>query len=158
MLKTENMSAGRWGIEVPPENMPWSGYYWPFLESAHNLYGNNGPMENYDSYVQSNGLYESESSYILESDHPYQNNYDATWTVTLPDATKVRLHFERYDIEGHYDHLRILDGSGNQIWDYSNSYGEQNYSYVWTPWVDGDTIKVRLETDYSVTYWGFNNR
>lgn len=151
----ENMSAGRWGVEVPPENMPWSGYYWPFLVGAHNLYSNNGPMQNYDSYVLSNGLYESESSYTLESDHPYLNNYDATWTITWSGATKVRLHFTRFDIEGHYDHLKILDGSGNQILDYNNSYGEQDYSDVWTPWVDGDTIKVRLKTDYSVTYWGF---
>ena len=119
------------------------------------MYGNNGPMENYDSYVQSNGLYESESSYILESDHPYLNIYDATWTVTLSGATKVRLHFEGYDIEGYHDHLMILDGSGNKIWDYNNSYGRQNYYYVWTPWVDGDTIKVQLETNPSVTYWGF---
>lgn len=91
------------------------------------MYGNNGPMENYDSYVQSNGLYESEYSYSLESGHNYSNNDNVTWTVTLSGATKVRLHFEGYDIEGYHDHLMILDGSWNKIWDYNNSYGRQNW-------------------------------
>ena len=145
--------------EVTPSNMPWSGYYWPFLEGAHghiNLYSSNGPMENYDSYVLSNGVYAyTYAPFVFESDHPYSNNYDGTWPVTWSGATKIRLHFTRYDIEGHYDHLRILDGSGNEKWDYSNGYGRQINDSVWTPWVDGDKIKVRLTTDGSVTYWGF---
>ena len=32
-------------------------------------------------------------SYVVESAHPYTNNYDNTWTITKSDATQIRVHF-----------------------------------------------------------------
>jgi hypothetical protein len=148
--------------QVVASSMPWSGYYWPMLDKnvkgspnySHNLYENGGPMEDYDTYTANLGV--SSSPVNAESPHPYTVNYDNTWPITISGATKIRAHITRYDIEGHYDFLKILDGSNNQITDYSGGYGEHNVYDVWTPWVNGDTIKIRLATDYSVNYWGFN--
>jgi hypothetical protein len=148
--------------QVNVSSMPWSGYYWPMLDKnvtgspkdSHNLYENGGPLQDYDTYTANLGV--SSSPVNVESPHPYTIDYDNTWPITISGATKIRAHITRYDLEGHYDFLKILDGSNNQITDYSGGYGEHNVYDVWTPWVNGDTIKIRLATDYSVNYWGFN--
>lgn len=149
--------------QVNASFMPWSGYFWPMLDKniakcpqaigSHNLYENGGPLQDYDNYTANLGV--SSSTMNAESPHPYTDNYDNTWPITISNATNIRAHFTRYDIEGHFDFLKILDGSDNQITDYSGGWGEHNVYDVWTPWVEGDTIKIRLVTDYSVYYWGF---
>jgi len=165
---TVSVSGGSLGSEsaqISSGNMPWSGYFWPMLDknaagcsssSRHNLYETGGPMQDYDTYNTNLGGVIYTSSWSASSPHPYLNNYDNTWTKTVSGATKMRVHFTRYDIEGYYDHLKVLDGSNNMIIDYSEGYGEHNVYDVWSPWVNGNAIKVRLTTDYSVTYWGFN--
>lgn len=86
-----------------------------------------------------------------ESSHPYSNNYDNTWTITKSNANKIRIHFTSdTEVENNYDFLYLYDGSGNQIWKKTGVLGE-----FWTDWVNGDTVKVRLTTDGSVTKYGF---
>ncbi|BAW29384.1 hypothetical protein SAMN02910340_01863 [Methanosarcina thermophila] len=31
---------------------------------------------------------------LAESDHPYANNFEYTWTISEPGADQIRLHFE----------------------------------------------------------------
>jgi len=157
-------SSGSESAQVNSGNMPWSGYFWPMLDknspgctsTQHNLYETGGPMQDYDTYSTNLGGIIYTSSWSVDSPHPYSNNYVNTWTKTVSGATKMRMHFTRYDIEGYYDHLKILDSSNNVITDYSGGYGKHNVYDVWSPWVNGNTIKVGLTTDSSVTYWGFN--
>ena len=90
-------------------------------------------------------------SYVAESSHPYTNNYDNTWTITKSGASKIRIHFTSdTEVENTYDFLYFYDGSGTQIWKKTGAIGA-----FWTDWVNGDTVKVRLTTDYSVTKYGF---
>ncbi|MBA3043831.1 hypothetical protein FP804_01690, partial [archaeon] len=90
-------------------------------------------------------------NYVVESSHPYTNNYDNTWTITKSGASKIRIHFTSdTEVENTYDFLYFYDGSGTQIWKKTGTLGA-----FWTEWVNGDTVKVRLTTDYSVTKYGF---
>ena len=90
-------------------------------------------------------------SYALESDHPYSNNFDHTWTITKDGATQIRVHFTKIDVENNYDYVYVYDYAGNQLHKLTGLYSNGG----WTSWSNGDTIKVRLKTDYSVTRWGF---
>jgi hypothetical protein len=90
-------------------------------------------------------------SYVVESAHPYTNNYDYTWTITKSGASKIRIHFTSdTEVENNYDFLYLYNGGGTQIWKKTGAIGA-----FWTDWVNGDTVKVRLTTDYSVTKYGF---
>ena len=89
-------------------------------------------------------------SYLLNSPHDYENNYDNTWIITKPGWQNIRVHFTKIDVEEGYDVVYIYDGNDNQI-QYFTGY----YENIWSNSVSGDTIKVRLVSDYSVIGWGF---
>ena len=93
----------------------------------------------------------TQESYLLESDHPYSNNYDNTWTITKPGATSIKVHFTYIEVERSYDYLYVYDYAGNTLHRLTGTYS----SGGWTATSNGDTIKIRLVTDYSVTKWGF---
>ncbi len=86
----------------------------------------------------------------VASAHPYANYTNNTWTVREGGASRVRLHFSTIDVERNYDFVRILDGDDNVVREYTGKATD-----VTTPAVAGDTIKVQLVSDYSVTNWGF---
>jgi hypothetical protein len=91
-------------------------------------------------------------TYTVQSAHNYANNYDYTWTVTKSGASQIRVYFYRYQVETNYDFIYVYDKAGNQLAKYTSSTSKY---YVWSPYATGDTIKIRLVTDYSVTYYGF---
>jgi hypothetical protein len=91
-------------------------------------------------------------SYTVQSAHNYAHNFDYTWTVTKSGASQIRLYLYRYQVETNYDFIYIYDKAGTQLAKYTSSTSKY---YVWTPYATGDTIKIRLVTDYSVTYYGF---
>jgi hypothetical protein len=90
-------------------------------------------------------------SYSLESSHPYTNNFDYTWTITEAGATQIRVHFTKIDVESNYDFVYVYDDAGAQLHKLTGLYS----SGGWSAWSTGDSIQVRLDTDYSVTDWGF---
>ena len=89
-------------------------------------------------------------SYIVESPHPYPNYYDQTWTIRKEGATKIRAYFDTIEVETNYDYVYVYDADGNLL-----AYYTGYRTGVWTPYSYGDTIYIRLKSDYSVTYWGF---
>jgi len=90
------------------------------------------------------------TNYVIESPHPYSNYYDNTWIITESNATTMSVHFSQIDTEGGYDFVYIYDGN-NTLIDVYDGYCTD----IWTPPVPGNTVKIRLKTDYSVTRWGF---
>ena len=91
---------------------------------------------------------------IRESKHEYDNNFTNTWVITHPGASEMRVHFEKYSIEGDnypYDKLYILDKNSNEVCWYSG----YNKKDIWSPVVSGDTIRLKLVTDYNVPAYGF---
>jgi len=87
---------------------------------------------------------------LAESPHPYPNNYDYMWTISEAGAGKIRVHFTQLDVEQGWDYVYIHDENSNLITSYTGSYRD-----LWTDWVTGSTIRVRLVSDYSVTAYGF---
>jgi hypothetical protein len=88
-------------------------------------------------------------SKVVESAHNYANNFDYTWTIHQSGASKIRLRIY-VDVETNYDYLYLMDGSGSVVTTYTGNPG-----WHWTAWVNDDTVKLRLKTDYSVTKYGF---
>ncbi|MGY5880854.1 MAG: pre-peptidase C-terminal domain-containing protein [Candidatus Thorarchaeota archaeon] len=90
-------------------------------------------------------------SYVVESAHPYTNNFDYTWIISKSDATQIRVHFTQIEVENNYDYLYVYDYAGTQLHKLTGTYS----SGGWSSWSYGESIRVRLDTDYSVTDWGF---
>ena len=89
---------------------------------------------------------------FIDSPHPYPSDYDETWEITKPGAEQIRVHFDHLETAESGDKVRIYDGDDNLITTYTYNWGS-----TWTPWVTGDTIKVRLTSDYdSNTDYGFS--
>jgi hypothetical protein len=100
----------------------------------------------------------SSSEPLPESDHPYANSFEKTWTINKPGVDQIRLHFENIELNSN-DFLYVLDKYDNVLethslsWDLSSqSNADRNF---WTDWYTGDTLKVRLVTDDSITGYGF---
>jgi len=110
------------------------------VDYSHLDFGNCSPTQS-SGYV---------ADYSIESEHPYENNMNQTWTITMPGFTSIALHFSRIELESGWDYLIVRDASGSIVKEYTGTYEN-----IWTPSVGGDTIKVTLESDSSITYWGF---
>jgi hypothetical protein len=111
--------------------------------------------------------YRDDSNPVAESDHPYANNYENTWTISEPGADQIRLHFkylklgvpEKYSFDV-YDKLILYDKYDNVLKTYGMAGGAGiskgvNLQDFYTEWYTGDTIKVKLVTDSSGTANGF---
>jgi len=89
-------------------------------------------------------------NYSLESEHPYSNDINEWWTITKPGFSNIALHFSRIETENCCDWITIYDQNYNYVADYHGSLED-----VWTPAASGNTIRISLHTDGSVTGWGF---
>lgn len=89
-------------------------------------------------------------SVTYETAHNYANNYTKTLTYTKTGASKVAIHFDYFRFEENYDFVYILDKNDQVI---HTLTGNQDNTWVE---VEGDVMKIKIETDYSVTDWGFS--
>jgi hypothetical protein len=90
---------------------------------------------------------------LAESPHPYNNNMYQTWVVTNPDpnAPGSRVHFRRLELESNFDYLIVKDSSGYVYQRITGTYA----SGLWSRAVVGRRVYLTLDTDGSVTDWGF---
>lgn len=86
----------------------------------------------------------------VESPHPYYDYTDDIWWIDRPGATEMRVHLSTIDTESCCDGVYIVDETGNAV-----EYFYGFHTDIWSQWVAGDRIGIRLTTDGSVTYWGF---
>lgn len=87
----------------------------------------------------------------VETPHPYPANADLTWTVQVPGAAGISLHFEDFDTETGYDLVQLATADGTVVAVYSYGGGAD----FWSAYVPGDTVLVRLTSDSAVEYDGF---
>lgn len=98
-------------------------------------------------------------AYTLESAHPYTNNLNKTYTLSLGSvlpscATSVKVHFAVLQTEAGYDQLRVKNGSGAIVETLEGS--KNNYwTASWIPLSSSKTMSVQLVTDSSVVRDGF---
>jgi hypothetical protein len=95
------------------------------------------------------GIRATTVNYNVESPHNYYNNMDQWYTIHQDGASKIRLRLY-VDVESNYDYLYLYDGNNNLKKTYTGKT-----SWHWTIWINDDTVKLRLKTDYSVTKYGF---
>lgn len=88
---------------------------------------------------------------IVESAHPYANNFNNFWTIEMPGAQATRIHFSRVELEDPADYLIITDPSDRRVQVITGAYP----SGLWTDPVPGEFVKIRLVTDGTVRKWGF---
>lgn len=98
--------------------------------------------------------------YILQSAHPYANNFDYIWTITKEGYEKIAVHFANISLEypgqvgyDSFDRIIIYNSEMEEIARYHGVNGV--ITDLWTPYSDGGTIYVRLVTDESITAYGF---
>jgi YVTN family beta-propeller protein len=88
---------------------------------------------------------------LVESDHLYANNFNYIWPeISQPEATQMRLHFTKLELDFD-DKLTLLDKDGNKLVTFRD-YIKDDF---WTEWHTGNTIKVKLETNWYDTAYGF---
>ncbi|WP_139491528.1 M4 family metallopeptidase [Brevibacillus dissolubilis] len=90
-------------------------------------------------------------SYPLDTPHPYTNNYNngTAHTYTKAGATKVALHYSRFETESGYDYVYVKNAAGTTVQSYNGTL-----SAFWVI-VDGSSITSNLVTDSSVTKYGY---
>ena len=87
----------------------------------------------------------------LKSDHRLGNDLELAFEVEAPDtARKFRLRFARISMERNYDFLVVRDQYGNELERITGTH--RNYV---TRTINGTKATIVLETDYSVSSWGF---
>ncbi len=87
-----------------------------------------------------------------ESEHPYANNIDQTYSYQYSGAFKLALTFsEETKLEDKIDYLYILDSSDNVIGTYTGTQLSGQ-----TVEVTGDSVKLRLVSDEDESEYGFS--
>ncbi|MBP6962944.1 MAG: S8 family serine peptidase [Armatimonadetes bacterium] len=88
---------------------------------------------------------------IIESEHPYPDSELIQYQVNGPPGTsRIRIHFAEIDMEAGFDFIDILDGGGNIVESFTGTY-----SGVWSVWVTGDFLTIRLQSDDGFNAYGF---
>jgi len=77
---------------------------------------------------------------LIQSPHPYPDDYDRTWTITnlAPSATASKIHFARLETEAAFDCVIIRDNEGNEIQRIDGIYS----SGLWSAEVPSRIVRV----------------
>jgi hypothetical protein len=76
---------------------------------------------------------------LPESLHPYSNKIDYTWIIKKPGAEQIRIRFKEIKITNGF--ISLEDASSEEF-DFISGLNPPVREF-WTPWIYGDTIKVR---------------
>ena len=89
---------------------------------------------------------------ILESEHPYKNSIDVYYTANIDGAQFLKVEFDAStELEGGYcDRIYIYNSRDTQVGYYTGKALSEK-----TITIEGNTVKIRLQTDSSVTKRGF---
>ena len=93
-----------------------------------------------------------DSAHYPESAHSYSNSSDISYIYTCPNAVSLRLVFSGNTfVESNYDYIWLYDGNDTQLGKYTGSTLAGTEVTV-----TGDTVRIRLTSDGSVTKYGFS--
>ncbi len=82
--------------------------------------------------------------------HPYASNSILHWTLSVPGAARISVHFSRFETEANFDVMTLKDKTGKVVATMSGTKGE-----VFSPVIEGDTVNIDFTSDGSVDGWGF---
>ena len=83
--------------------------------------------------------------------HPYGDKYSAQWTLTVPGAEKLALHFSKFETEANYDKVQFFTPNGDLIDTMSGTH-----SGGYSPIIEGDSVVIKMTSDDSVNGYGFD--
>ncbi len=93
----------------------------------------------------------SQTDGMWESAHPYSNSQNITASINGPaNAVRIRVHFAQIAVESSYDFVYIRNSSGAKIAGFTGSL-----TSFWSPWVDGNELRVNLVSDQTFTDYGW---
>jgi subtilisin family serine protease len=87
---------------------------------------------------------------LIESSHPYTSNFNQAWTVRIPGAKFIRVHFDVMDLEPGYDFVTVETPNGQVLDQISSTHSDYTSEYS-----RGDTLILRLKSDQTLERWGF---
>jgi len=93
---------------------------------------------------------DADASIPFESDHPYANNQDCTWTYDNVSAN-FRLHFSLFNVETDFDFVFVVEGDGDTVDTLTGNFP----GGLTTGCITTSTVDVRLVTDPLVVRPGF---
>ncbi len=82
--------------------------------------------------------------------HAYENNRTYSVTLSVPGATGLKVRFRDFQTVSP-DAAKVLDRGGNEIYSYTGTLGD----FTSGP-VNGDTVTVKLLTDWITVGYGFD--
>ncbi len=116
------------------------------VDAFYALTNGTPPADPYDpsSWVQS--LAQS-----ISSPHPYPDSYTNTWTIKVPGAKYIAVHFAKFATESGFDTVSLLNSQSALIAKISGAHTGE-----FSPIVDGDTVTVKFESDNTNNMYGFD--
>lgn len=96
-------------------------------------------------------LWPKRAGHSLSTEHPYPNNVSVEYSVSVPGAKRMSVHFSKFDMEYKRDTVRFFNGNNEFLGELSGTYTDR-----YGPVVDGDTVVLRVKTDRSHQSYGFD--
>ncbi len=87
----------------------------------------------------------------MSSEHPYTANLRATYTITVPGAKRIAVHFAKFETEAGYDKLSFANANGQSFGEISGTR-----TGMFGPVVMGETVTMNFAADSSVHGYGFD--
>ncbi|MGE4131405.1 MAG: S8 family serine peptidase [Bdellovibrionales bacterium] len=94
----------------------------------------------------------NKSADVASTPHPYTDKFQNSWTMSVPGAARIAVHFAKFDTESGYDKVTFTDANGVVVGTMSGKKGDD----VFGPVIEGDTVTVTFTADDSVTSYGFD--
>jgi len=116
------------------------------LDISYALSGETPPSDPNDPSVWTDQVPQSTSSA-----HPYGDKYTASWTLSVPGAEKISVHFSRFETEANYDRVEFYNKAGEVVGSMSGTHTGE-----FGPIIDSDTVTIKMTSDDSVNGYGFD--
>ncbi len=87
----------------------------------------------------------------ISTAHPYDNSLKQDWVLSVPGATRIAIHFSRFETSGRYDVVEFRNSNGEVVGTLSGNKGE-----VYSPVISGDTVTITFATDERGNGYGFD--
>lgn len=115
------------------------------LVNAYNALTNTmSPIADYDPN------YWNHKEMIIETPHPYKNNSNLEWEISIPEAKEIAIYFEKFELESKTDTLYILKTNGaasEQLISKGSKYYSNN--------IKGNFAKIKFTSDFYNRKYGF---
>ena len=96
-------------------------------------------------------MWADKAAQTISSPHPYGDKLNQTYTVIVPGALRVSVHFSKFETEANYDKVEFYNKTGELIGAMSGTHTGE-----FSPIADGDTIVMKATSDDSVNGYGFD--